>query len=70
MNFSTFNAVQTNTSQQVPANQPLSLRQDQVFHGTIKQLYPNQMAEVQVGNQKLMAKLEVPLKLGDAHFFR
>ncbi|MBM7665148.1 hypothetical protein JOC25_001607 [Solibacillus kalamii] len=70
MNFSTFNAVQTNTSQQVPANQPLSLRQDQVFHGTIKQLYPNQMAEVQVGNQKLMAKLEVPLKLGDAHFFQ
>ncbi|WP_079525174.1 hypothetical protein [Solibacillus isronensis] len=70
MNFSSFNAIQTNTSQQVTANQPLSLRQDQVFHGTIKQLYPNQMAEVQVGNQKLMAKLEVPLKLGDAHFFQ
>lgn len=70
MNFSSFNAIQTNTSQQVTANQPLSLRQDQVFHGTIKQLYPNQMAEVQVGNQKLMAKLEVPLKLGDVHFFQ
>ena len=28
------------------------------------------MAEVQVGNQKLMAKLEVPLKAGDAHFFQ
>lgn len=70
MNFSSFNAIQTNTSQQVTANQPLSLKQDQVFHGTIKQLYPNQMAEVQVGNQKLMAKLEVPLKLGDAHFFQ
>lgn len=70
MNFSSFNAIQTNTSQQVTANQPLSLRQDQVFHGTIKQLYPNQMAEVQVGSQKLLAKLEVPLKLGDAHFFQ
>lgn len=70
MNFSSFNTIQPNTSQQVTANQPLSLRQDQVFHGTIKQLYPNQMAEVQVGNQKLMAKLEVPLKLGDAHFFQ
>lgn len=70
MNFSSFNAIQTNASQQVSANQPLSLRQDQVFHGTIKQLYPNQMAEVQVGNQKLMAKLEVPLKVGDAHFFQ
>lgn len=70
MNFSSFNAIKTNTSQQVTANQPLSLKQDQVFHGTIKQLYLNQMAEVQVGNQKLMAKLEVPLKLGDAHFFQ
>src|SRR5690606_25672473 len=70
MNFSSFNAIQSNTSQQITANQPLSLKQDQVFHGTIKQLFPNQMAEVQVGNQKLMAKLEVPLKLGDAHFFQ
>ncbi|MGN7478546.1 hypothetical protein ACTHOQ_11870 [Solibacillus silvestris] len=70
MSFSSFNPIQTNTPQQVTANQPLALRQDQVFHGTIKQLYPNQMAEVQIGNQKLMAKLEVPLKLGDAHFFQ
>lgn len=70
MNLPSFNTIQTNSSQQVATNQPLTLRQDQVFHGTIKQLYPNQMAEVQVGNQKLMAKLEVPLKLGDAHFFQ
>ena len=70
MNLPTFNTIQSNSSTQVAANQPLMLRQDQVFHGTIKQLYPNQMAEVQVGNQKLMAKLEVPLKLGDAHFFQ
>ncbi len=70
MNFTSFNPIPVNAQQQVSANQPLSLRQDQVFHGTIKQLYPDQMAEVQVGNQKLMAKLEVPLKVGDAHFFQ
>ncbi|WP_336045850.1 hypothetical protein [Solibacillus ferritrahens] len=70
MNFASSNSIQTNMTQQTTANQPLSLKQDQIFHGTIKQLYPNQMAEVQVGNQKLMAKLEVPLKLGDAHFFQ
>lgn len=69
MNSTTFNPIQVN-AQQISTNQPLSLRQDQVFHGTIKQLYPDQMAEVQVGNQKLMAKLEVPLKVGDAHFFQ
>lgn len=70
MNFASSNSIQTNMAQQTTVNQPLSLKQDQIFHGTIKQLYPNQMAEVQVGNQKLMAKLEVPLKLGDAHFFQ
>lgn len=69
MNSTAFNPIQVN-AQQISANQPLSLRQDQVFHGTIKQLYPDQMAEVQVGNQKLMVKLEVPLKVGDAHFFK
>ncbi len=51
-------------------NQPLTLREGQVFHGTIKQLYPDQMAEIQVGNHKLVAKLEAPLKVGDAHFFQ
>ncbi len=51
-------------------NQPLALKQGQVFHGTIKKLYPDQMAEIQVGNQKFIAKLEVPLKAGDAHFFQ
>ena len=70
MNFASSNSIQTNMAQQMTTNQPLSLKQDQIFHGTIKQLYPNQMAEVQVGKQKLMAKLEVPLKLGDAHFFQ
>ena len=70
MNFASFNPIQANNQQQVTTNQPLALRQDQVFHGSIKQLYPDQMAEVQVGNQKLMAKLEVPLKVGDAHFFQ
>lgn len=65
----TFNPIQGQTNQ-VQMNQPLSLREGQVFHGTIKQLYPNQMAEVQVGNNKLVAKLETPLKAGDAHFFQ
>ena len=69
MNTASFNPIQASSVQTVQS-QPLALRQDQVFHGTIKHLYPDQMAEVQVGNQKLMAKLEVPLKVGDAHFFQ
>ncbi|MEO4053542.1 hypothetical protein [Solibacillus sp. CAU 1738] len=60
----------SNQTQSVQANQPLALKQGQVFHGTIKQLYPDQMAEVQVGGNRLIAKLETPLKVGDAHFFQ
>lgn len=52
------------------ANQPLALRQGQVFHGTINKIFPDQTAELQIGQQKLVAKLEVPLKVGDAQFFQ
>lgn len=41
-----------------------------MFHGQIKQLFPGQMAEVQIGNQKLYAKLEVPMKAGDSYYFQ
>ncbi len=50
--------------------QPAQLKEGQLFHGTIKQLYPGKMAEVQIGTQKLNAKLEVPLKAGDSYYFQ
>jgi len=65
-----FNAIQMQQTTLPPTSQPLAFKQGQVFHGTIKQLYPDQTAEIQVGNQKVIAKLEVPLKAGDAHFFQ
>ncbi|QSB08207.1 hypothetical protein JTI58_14290 [Lysinibacillus fusiformis] len=70
MTATSFNPIQLQQNAITSINQPLALKQGQVFHGTIKQLYPDQMAEIQVGNQKFIAKLEVPLKAGDAHFFQ
>ncbi|MGY4794415.1 hypothetical protein ACVNNN_05385 [Lysinibacillus fusiformis] len=70
MTATSFNPIQLQQNAITTTNQPLALKQGQVFHGTIKQLYPDQMAEIQVGNQKFIAKLEVPLKAGDAHFFQ
>lgn len=52
------------------SQQPMIMREGQMFHGQIKQLFPGQMAEVQIGGQKLMAKLEVPMKAGDAYYFQ
>ncbi|TSI11425.1 hypothetical protein [Lysinibacillus sp. BW-2-10] len=69
MTSTSFNPIQLQQTT-MQSQQPLSLKQGQVFHGTIKKLYPDQMAEIQVGNQKLFAKLETPLKAGDSHFFQ
>ena len=69
MTTTSFKPVQINQST-VQQNQPLVLKQGQVFHGTIKKIYPDQIAEVQVGQHKLFAKLESPLKGGDSHFFQ
>ena len=69
LTFTSFNPIQSQP-QTMQVNQPLALREGQVFHGTINKLYPDQTAEVQVGQHKLIAKLETPLKAGDAHFFQ
>ena len=50
--------------------QPLVLNEGQMVHGKIKQLFPGQTAEVQIGNQKMVAKLEVPMKAGDSYYFQ
>ena len=70
MTSTSFSSIQMQQTASVPVKQPLALKQGQVFHGTVTKLYPDQMVEVQVGNQKLIAKLEVPLKAGDAHYFQ
>ena len=70
MTSTSFSPIQMQQTASVSLNQPLALKQGQVFHGTVTKLYPDQTAEVQIGNQKLIAKLEVPLKAGDAHYFQ
>lgn len=64
-----FSSIQGQANIQGQQN-PLVLREGQVFHGAIKQLFPGQVAEVQVGANKLVAKLETPLRAGDAHYFQ
>ena len=58
-----------NTANNSP-QQPLAFNEGQMIHGKIKQLYPGQTAEVQIGNQKMVAKLEVPMKAGESYYFQ
>ncbi|MGM9966776.1 MAG: hypothetical protein ACI383_04785 [Rummeliibacillus sp.] len=70
MNYPSLTSVHLQTSSGPMTGQPLVLKQGQVIHGTIKQLYPEQMAEVQIGGQRMMAKLEIPLQAGNSHYFQ
>lgn len=67
MNLAGVNVQQTQIQSK---QQAVIVKEGQVLHGTITKLYPDQKAEIQVGNQKMMAQLETPLKAGDAHFFQ
>lgn len=69
MTSTSFNPIQMQQTN-IQTNQPLTLKEGQVFYGTIKQLYPEQIAEVQIGNHKFVAKLEKPLKAGDSYFLQ
>lgn len=42
----------------------------QIFYGKVLKLYPNQVAVVQVGNQRLVANLEVPLSADAKYWFQ
>lgn len=68
MTFTPLSSIQS--GQGVVQKGPLLLNQGQVFRGTIQKLYPDNQAEIQIGEHKLVAKLETPLKAGDAHFFQ
>lgn len=48
----------------------LPMKEGQVIHGSIVKLFPNDTAELQIGAQKVIAKLETPLQAGNAHFFQ
>lgn len=65
------NFIQSLQKQDFPTPyQRKSFQPGQVFQGRIAKLFPNQIAEVQVGNQKLIAKLEVPLLAGEKYWFQ
>lgn len=70
MSSTSFSSIQAQQTKVLSPNMQTSIKEGQVVHGTIKKLYPNQTAELQIGNQKVIAKLETPLKAGDAHFFQ
>jgi hypothetical protein len=47
-----------------------ALRPGQVFNGKILKLFPNQTAEVQIGNQRMIAQLDIPLQVDNRYWLQ
>ena len=59
--------MQSTTSGQ-PVSSPIeiqgtaSLKNGQILFGKVNKVFPNQTAEVQIGHQKMIAALDIPLR--------
>ena len=47
-----------------------TFKNGQILYGKINKLYPNQMAEVQIGNQKILANVDAPLQTGERYLLQ
>ncbi|PLR97292.1 hypothetical protein [Bacillus sp. T33-2] len=47
-----------------------AFRPGQMVNGKVTRLYPDQMAEVQIGSQKVFAQLETPLSANERYWFQ
>jgi hypothetical protein len=47
-----------------------SLRPGQIINGKIVKLFPDQIAEIQIGSQKMIAQLETPLSANERYWFQ
>lgn len=48
----------------------LSLKEGDIFYGRITKLFPNQLAELNIGKNKLVARLELPLRSGEGYWMQ
>lgn len=52
------------------ADQPLVLRNGQVVFAKALRFFPNELAEIQIGSNRLIAKLDIPLESGKGYWFQ
>lgn len=48
----------------------VSLKNGQILIGKVNKVFPDQTAEVQIGHQKMIANLEIPLRSGEMYWFQ
>ncbi|MCK1992495.1 hypothetical protein GW626_07595 [Peribacillus muralis] len=59
-----------------PASSPIemqgaaSLKTGQILFGKVNKIFPNRMAEVQIGDQRMIATLDIPLRTGERYWLQ
>lgn len=48
----------------------VSWKNGQILFGKVNKVFPNQTAEVQIGHQKMIATLDIPLRTGKRYWFQ
>lgn len=48
----------------------ISLKEGDIFYGRITKLFPNQLAELNIGENKLVARLELPLRSAEGYWMQ
>jgi hypothetical protein len=56
--------------QNVQSKQITDYKAGQILYGKVMKIYPNQTAEVQIGNQRLIASLDAPLESGERYWLQ
>ncbi|MHA6251312.1 hypothetical protein [Oceanobacillus sp. CAU 1775] len=65
-----YNLNKVNQSVKLAPAERQTLRAGQIIQGKVLKLYPENKAEIQLGNQKLVANLEVGLEVGSKYHFQ
>ena len=51
-------------------SQNVTLNNGQMVYGKVNKIYSNQTAEISIGQSKVMAKLDAPIKVGERYWFQ
>lgn len=51
-------------------NSAFTFRTGQIFYGTVERLFPNHHAQIRLGPQQMVAKIEVPLTVGKGYWLQ
>lgn len=51
-------------------SKPLQLKEGQIFYGRVQRIFPNQLGEIRIGSENIVAHIQAPLVTGKGYWFQ